>query len=187
MPSIAQHEYYLTLPQVTAFLDTIAWAEGGKYNILYGGSTFNSYSWHPSIAITAGAYTSTAAGRYQFLRDTWNGIARKLGLRDFSPHNQDIAALELLSERGALSYVINGDLVGALQALGRSGCAWAALPYSRCKQRERSIESTIKYYNSRLGNVNIISQNNNNVNTESVDSDNTLYWVLGIAALALLA
>lgn len=140
-------ESYLQLPQIRAALDTIAWAEGGKsYNTLYGGGTFTG-SQHPNRAITAGGHTSTAAGRYQFLYSTWIGIKTKLGLADFSPRNQDIAALELIDQRGQLGKLVNGDFEGMMQGLG---CAWAALPYSTCRQKMRSLADTMIYYNSAL-------------------------------------
>ena len=43
---------------------------------------------------------TTAAGRYQFLKGTWDGAARQYGLKDFSPQNQDIAALALMAQNG---------------------------------------------------------------------------------------
>jgi muramidase (phage lysozyme) len=191
MPTVNQHLEYLKMPTVKAWLDTIAWAESGKsYYTLFGGGTFSGNQ-HPNRAITANGYTSTAAGRYQFLFDTWRGIQRKLGLTDFSPVNQDIAALELTAERGALNYVINGQLQAALQTLG---CAWAALPFATCKQRMRSFSDTLNYYNSRLkfyqgGNSTGIVQGNfltmpsNNNNTQK---DYTPYYILGALGLVLI-
>lgn len=148
MPTIAQHTSYLSNPYVQAWLATIRWAEGAGYNTLYGGSTFSDYSKHPNRRITAGGYTSTAAGGYQFLYGTWVGIANKLGLSDFSPRSQDIAALELTAERGALNYILKGDLVSALKTLG---CAWASLPYSGCRQNEKSLASVTAKFNSYVG------------------------------------
>ncbi len=147
MATKAALESYLQLPQIRAALDTIAWAEGGKsYNTLYGSGTFTG-SQHPNRAITAGGYTSTAAGRYQFLYRTWLGIKTKLGLADFSPRNQDIAALELIDERGQLGKLLNGDFEGMMRGLG---CAWAALPYATCGQRMRPLADTMNYYNGAL-------------------------------------
>ena len=140
-------EGYSQLPQVKAALDTIAWAEGGKsYQTLFGGGTFTGNQ-HPNRAITAGGYTSTAAGRYQFLYKTWNAIRNALGLADFGPHNQDIAAIRLIEERGQLSKLVAGDFEGVMKGLG---CAWAALPYATCGQTRRDLSTTMNYYRSAL-------------------------------------
>lgn len=146
MATRAEYESYLSLPQVRAALDTIAWAEGGEYNRLYGGGTFSG-SQHPNRLITAGGYTSTAAGRYQFLYRTWIEIKNRLGLADFGPRNQDIAALDLIRQRGELDDLLAGRFEQMMRGLG---CAWAALPFSGCGQRERSLASTLSYYNSAL-------------------------------------
>ena len=146
MPTLAQYRGYVQLPQVKAALDTIAWAEGGRYNNVYGGGAFSG-SEHPNRLVTAGGYSSTAAGRYQFLFRTWAGIKAKLGLPDFSPASQDIAALELISQRGQLNKLLAGDFEGMLRGLG---CAWAALPYATCGQKMRPLSTTMNYYNSAL-------------------------------------
>lgn len=79
-------------------LDRIASGEANSYNELYGGSTFNSYASHPDVHIPIPGrpgWTSSAAGRYQFITPTWNDEARRLGLKDFGPKNQDAAAWDL--------------------------------------------------------------------------------------------
>ena len=78
-------------------LDTIAGTESPGYDVLYGGERFSDYSRHPNVAKTIlngpnAGRTSTAAGRYQFLKGTWDEAAAALGLNDFSPANQDKAA-----------------------------------------------------------------------------------------------
>ena len=94
-------------PTQKAFLNTLAGPEsGGEYNIVYGGEHFEDYSKHPGIytPIKSGpnkGKTSSAAGKYQFLESTWNDIAGRYGLKDFSPANQDKAAWILAAEKYA--------------------------------------------------------------------------------------
>lgn len=145
MPSRAEYEQIVQLAQVRAALDTIAWAEGGRsYFTLYGGASFSG-SQHPNRAITAGAYTSTAAGRYQFLYRTWIEIKNRLGLPDFTARYQDIAAVDLIAQRGQLSKLLASDFEGVMKGLG---CAWAALPYATCGQTRRPLDQTMNYYRS---------------------------------------
>ena len=87
-------------PEGRALLDTIASTEANSYNVMYGGRKFDSYDDHPrvNVPITSGpnaGRTSSAAGRYQFLARTFDQQKRKLGLPDFSPASQDIAAFDL--------------------------------------------------------------------------------------------
>lgn len=112
---------------VKAFLMLIRTGEGtanaNGYRTLYGGRLFDGFADHPRISVTAGGYTSTAAGAYQILSRTWDG----LGLPDFSPANQDRAAVMLIKRRGALADVIAGRL---WIAIGKCNKEWASLPGS---------------------------------------------------------
>lgn len=83
-------------PTMRGLLDTIADKESkGDYHKQYGGADIADLSHHPNQAITAGGYTSTAFGRYQFLAKTWKAEADKLRLKDMSPANQDLAGQDL--------------------------------------------------------------------------------------------
>lgn len=135
-------------PQVRGFLDRIANAEGtaGRgqdgYNIGFGGGQFDGYAAHPNVrnnfTQTDGkGNVTTAAGRYQMINSTWNDTAKKLGLKDFSPANQDKAAIELIRQNGALDNVLTGDYTGAVNKLGG---VWASLPSSSAPQRHVSME-----------------------------------------------
>lgn len=85
-------------PQMRGLLDTVAQTESnGRYDTVYGGGSFNDFSQHPNraVPITTGpnaGKSSNAAGRYQFLKSTWDEAQRALHLPDFSPESQDKAA-----------------------------------------------------------------------------------------------
>ena len=107
---------------------------------MFGNQRINSLQSHPNIrksfVQTDGkSNVTTAAGRYQFLKDTWDEVARQYGLKDFSPRNQDIAALALMVQNGSLPYVLKGDFQTAVK---KSGGTWASLPSSPYAQPKRS-------------------------------------------------
>jgi len=91
-------------PEARALLDAIAGSESaGRYDVMYGGGRFDPALGHPhqAVPITTGpnaGKTSSAAGRYQFLGSTWDDVAGRHGLKDFSPQNQDIGAWLLATE-----------------------------------------------------------------------------------------
>lgn len=138
---------YLANPNVQKVLRVIGQAEGtvgdkiaDPYRIAFGGGTFDSLDAHPN---TMASFTQTdgkpnktsAAGAYQFLKSTWDDVSGKLGLKDFSPRSQDIAALELINRAGALQDVLKGDTSAAF---GKLGGTWASLPSSPYAQPKRS-------------------------------------------------
>lgn len=132
---------YAQNPNVRQFLDVISQAEGTTgYDTAFGGGTMPSLADHPrqlhSFTQTDGkANKTSAAGRYQFLQGTWDDVAGKLGLTDFGPESQDIAAVELLRRNGALDAVLKGDFDTGVK---RSGTTWASLPSSPYAQPKRS-------------------------------------------------
>ncbi|SSW64311.1 hypothetical protein AVE30378_01013 [Achromobacter veterisilvae] len=129
--------------RVRRFLDAIGSAEGTDthgYNTAFGGGKLESLADHPRLlhdfTQTDGTPNKTsAAGRYQFLGSTWDDIAGKLGLKDFGPESQDIAAVELLRRNGALPAILADDFDTAIQ---KSGSTWASLPSSPYAQPKRS-------------------------------------------------
>lgn len=134
---------------VRAFLDMIAYSEGTAghgddgYNILYGYGTFDSYADHPRQYIPFRNTTTSAAGRYQILARTWDGVRGKLGLQDFSPASQDAAAVELIRERGALGDVQAGRTVTAINKVAK---VWASLPGAGYNQPERKLAALLQAY-----------------------------------------
>jgi muramidase (phage lysozyme) len=101
-----------------ALLNTIAGPESaGRYDVMYGGKRFKDFSDHPRepVRITSGpnvGKTSSAAGKYQFLGPTWDEYRAKLGLKDFKPQSQDMAAWALASD--VYRKKTGGDLERAL-------------------------------------------------------------------------
>lgn len=139
-----------------AFLMVIRFAEGtygaNGYNLIYGGSTFMNYADHPRIVkcyqTAKGRLCSSAAGAYQFLSTTWDDINRKLHLPDFSPASQDKACIQLLSDIGALEYVLSGDFETAIQKCNKT---WASLPGSPYGQPTKSLAQLEAVYKSNNG------------------------------------
>lgn len=96
------------------------------YNAQFGNNSFNGFSDHPREDKSRWGYTSSAAGAYQFLESTWDRHAKKLGLKDFSPANQDKAAVaEIGLVKGATSLIHQGKYQAALNKLSGK---WTSLP-----------------------------------------------------------
>ncbi|MFC0708443.1 glycoside hydrolase family 24 protein [Azorhizophilus paspali] len=139
---------------VLAFLDMLAWSEGTStiktsddgYNVLVGGELFDDYVAHPRRSIWLPRYKihSTAAGRYQFLAQTWDAIVRNYGFRGrFIPEAQDLAAIKLLAECGALPMIRQGHID---QAIAAAVPIWASLPGAGYGQREHGLASLLEIY-----------------------------------------
>jgi len=141
--------------RIKAFLNLIARAEGtynkgdNGYNVIFGGSTFSGYTVHPNKCIKFRNTCSTAAGRYQFLKRTWDGLKSSIGLPDFSPASQDLAAIQLISQEGAINDIINGNIQTAINKVRN---IWASFPGAGYGQGERSMSEMLTWYNTYLGN-----------------------------------
>jgi lysozyme len=135
-----------------AFLVMIQYSEGtiGKdaYRKLYGGGTFDDLSKHPNARVTKWGITSTAAGAYQILNKTWQGLAQELGLKDFSPGSQDRAAIELIARRKALDDVMAGRFAQAIEKCRKE---WASLPGAGYNQSEKSPKTLATVYKAAGG------------------------------------
>lgn len=148
-------------PVARALLETIAGPESkGDYNVIYGGSQFDDYSDHPRqpVMITSGpnkGQYSSAAGKYQFLGSTWDDIAERYDIPDFSPASQDQAAWALATEeykrdtgRDLEADLAAGDLSRVAPSLRNQ---WTSLPGGI----EQGIGGTAfaNAYAGNLGNV----------------------------------
>ncbi len=118
-------------------------ADDGGYRRLFGGGTFESLADHPRIVVSKSGYRTTAAGAYQMLSSTWDETKAAMGLRDFSPASQDLAAVGRIAARGALADVIAGRFDKAVKKLGGE---WASLPGSPYGQPTISIDRARSIY-----------------------------------------
>lgn len=142
----------LAQSNVQAFLAIVRTGEGtlgaSGYRTHFGGSLFDSYDDHPRKVITAksGSTTlsSSAAGAYQFLTKTWDWINGIYKWSDFSPANQDEAAVALIAHRGALVDILAGRLETALAKCAKE---WASLPGSPYGQPTISLTRAQKIWN----------------------------------------
>ncbi|MBN2267547.1 MAG: glycoside hydrolase family 104 protein [Candidatus Babeliaceae bacterium] len=141
-------------PQVEAFLDMISWAEGtaiqygnNSYKMQYANGSFTELTNHPQRVISAPFahrhLSSSASGRYQFLAATWNEVAAALDLADFSPQNQDLAALFLIYRANALLDVIELRIKSAIAKTSR---IWASFPGAPYGQPTHPSEELITYF-----------------------------------------
>lgn len=137
-------------PYIRALMRTISAAESNTsrpYTILYGGESFGTTNRHPNVCvpITAGPNTgncTTAAGRYQFLNQTWEEKAEKYhpnppswyevwGEYSFDPESQDLVVYQWLKDSNAWGF----DISQALRedrledVLRRLSGTWTSLGY----------------------------------------------------------
>ncbi|WP_353292521.1 glycoside hydrolase family 104 protein [Synechococcus sp. M16CYN] len=152
---------YEFTPERRALLNTIRYAEGtwrgGKdqgYVVIYGGGLFNDLSRHPERVVVK-RYSSAAAGAYQFLPDTWKGVARELKLSSFEPQHQDQAALHLAKRRGALEEIDRRGLTKV--AMAKLASEWASFPtttgHSAYGQPVKSHQELAAFYSENLNSL----------------------------------
>ena len=153
MATRAELEAALQNPNARKFLDLLSYTEGTQkhgYATAFGGGRIDDLSKHPRASSgftqTDGKRnTTTAAGRYQFLSGTWDEQAKKLGLSDFGAKSQDLAALSLAADSGALKSILSGDFKTAID---KTGVKWASLPSSPHPQGKKSWDAVNKFLGS---------------------------------------
>ena len=137
----------ITDKNLLAFTTLIRTGEGTLgfvgYRTMYGGSFFESYEDHPRKKIKAGKWTSSAAGAYQILEKTWDGLVKQHPsvLTDFSPDNQDQACVYLIKGRKAYDDVIAGRFKTAILKCNKE---WASLPLSPYGQPTLTMDKALK-------------------------------------------
>jgi muramidase (phage lysozyme) len=154
-PNALEFDALTSEQNVNAFLHLIRVAEHGRddamvYQTLFGGGLFESFADHPRVVVRATLggkpILSSAAGAYQILARTWDGI--RGDLPDFSPASQDTAAVKLIRRRGALADVRAGRVVDALR---RCAPEWASLPGSTYGQPTISLDTALALFDEGGG------------------------------------
>lgn len=164
---------------VRAFLRAIVFAEGtarhprtgaalDPYRVCYGYShTVQDLRDHPALTgewkgerlpaemcrragFPSGVCYSSAAGAYQIIKPTWVRVKGRLGLPDFGPESQDLAAVELIRARGALADVRAGRFDVAVR---RCAAEWASLPGNAAGQPQRRRDDLVAAYMAAGGEV----------------------------------
>jgi len=116
-----------------ALLTIIGGAEGLNYCYNYSVTykQFYSFADHPRKSYTwsSSGSKSTAAGRYQFLSSTWDGINAKHNYPNFEPENQDLGAIVLIKDyKKVKNYAEKLDIIEFSQAIFKLAPTWASLP-----------------------------------------------------------
>lgn len=157
MATLAQLKQYRNDPNVRKFLDLLAYTEGTQgngYHTAFGGGRLASLADHPrkmhTFRQTNGKTNKTsAAGRYQFLGKTWDSLAKQYGFKDFGAENQDLGAIALLAQNGALPHILAGNMA---KAVSKAGGTWASLPSSPHPQPTKSWQKVQAFLGGKIAN-----------------------------------
>jgi muramidase (phage lysozyme) len=128
--------------RTNAVLSVVGFSEGtgSCYNLMFGYETFASYAAHPNVCRSFGDTCSTAAGRYQFLKRTWDVVREGMVLADFAPAEQDRGALYLFENRGFRDHAASLGYSDFKEAIELISWEWASLPPGRYGQPIRTMD-----------------------------------------------
>ena len=150
-------EHKLMRARVKSFQDLIGWSEGtttikaseGGFNVIVGGELFHDYSDHPRVLVDIPRYNikSSASGKYQILERYWDHYSKQLGLKDFSPKNQDRYAMNMFREVGALEDIEEGRIE---EAIKKCASRWASFPSAGYGQREVEMKKMLDKFDELL-------------------------------------
>jgi muramidase (phage lysozyme) len=107
------------------------------------GPTENLTAARGPVVVIAPELTSTGSGRYSITWPTWQNIAPKISVHTFSPHAQDLAAVQLILECAAMQKIMEGQLVIAFQLVSYT---WASFPAGLFNNKARTTEQLLNQY-----------------------------------------
>jgi len=142
-----------------ALHDAIAYAEGTRnqakdgYNVLFSYQLATSCTNHPNKCIAFGNTCSTAAGRYQFLNNTWRSVKAARSLPSFEPENQERGAAYLIWVTRRVSVPQDRAMTAAEfeNAMSKLSYEWASLPPGRYGQPSKTASQMRSTYCSFAG------------------------------------
>lgn len=186
-PAIPVNSSFLTKEE-RDFLDLISKAEGTNnygnsgYNTLFGGKQFDGYKDHPRQYFNHNGSRTSAAGRYQITAQSWDDAVKALGLTDFSPANQDKAALWLAQRAGQGENIRNGNITGAANGLRQ---VWTGLNSSAGQNALSGYYASANRipqptnYAGGAGSRSVTANNNIVINASGANADEVADLVFG--------
>lgn len=142
-----------------ALHDSIAWAEGTRdyskdgYNVMFSFKLMSSCNKHPNQCLAFGSSCSTAAGRYQFLKGTWDSVKGANALANFEPESQEIGARYLVNTVRKVTVPQGRPMTASefTNAMSKLSYEWASLPPGRYGQPNKSASQMRNMYCSLAG------------------------------------
>lgn len=142
-----------------ALHDSLAWAEGTRnysedgYDVMFSFKIMDSCNRHPNRCLAFGSSCSTAAGRYQFLKGTWDSVKSANGLPSFEPENQEIGARYLVSSVRHVTVPQSRPMTASefSNAMSKLSWEWASLPPGRYGQPVKTASQMRNMYCSLAG------------------------------------
>jgi muramidase (phage lysozyme) len=139
--------------------DSIAWAEGTRnhsedgYDVMFSFKIMSSCNKHPNQCLKFGSSCSTAAGRYQFLKGTWDSVKSANGLPNFEPESQEVGAKYLIGTTRHVTVPQNRAMTASefSNAMSKLSWEWASLPPGRYGQPNKSQSQMRNFYCSLAG------------------------------------
>lgn len=142
-----------------ALHDSIAFAEGTEdhskdgYDVMFSFKIMTSCRTHPNKCNRFGSNCSTAAGRYQILKDTWDLAKNARDFDSFEPENQERAAIYLISNVRGVTVPSSRAMTASefSNAMSKLSWEWASLPPGRHGQPNKTQTEMRRNYCQNAG------------------------------------